>query len=87
MVEDGTAIDVLPLLLLHGPGTGFGLEDALIALAGQLGEKVVVVLVCLHLLWKGGEGREGRRGGAGGEERGGTNKLFTYLDNVYIQHV
>ena len=78
MVEDGTAVDVLPLLLLHGPGTGFGLEDALIALAGQLGEEVVEVLVCLHLLRRGGGG--GGRGGTG-EERGGEgrNKEVVYM--------
>ena len=74
MVEYGTAVNMLPLLLLHGSGTGFGLEDALVALAGQLGEKVVEVLVCLHLLWRGWKGRRGE--GRGGE---GRDKEVVYM--------
>ena len=65
---------MLPLLLLHGSGTGFGLEDALVALAGQLGEKVVEVLICLHLLCGGWKGRRGE--GRGGE---GRDKEVVYM--------
>ena len=57
MEEDGTSIHILPVVLVHGAGTGLGIEDALISLGSKLWLEELVVLLCFNLL--GERGREG----------------------------
>ena len=72
MEEYGTAIHILPVMLVHGPGTRLWVEDALVALSSQFWLEKLVVLLCFHFLQREGA----REGGTGGARPGRRNIVW-----------
>ena len=56
MKEDGTAVHVLPVMLVHCPGPGLGVEDPLVAVGSQLWLEEGIELLGLYLLENRGWG-------------------------------
>ena len=76
--EDGAAVHVLALRLLHRLGPRLGREDALVAVALQLRQEEVVELLRLNLLQRNDVGAE--------EERGtfNTSTAFELITLTYL---
>ena len=55
--EDGTSVHILSVVLVHGPGPGLGVEDAIVAVSCQLWLEERVELLRFHLLKMGGRRR------------------------------
>lgn len=50
MVEDGAAINKLPVVFSHCSGSRLRVEEPIVAMLTQLREEEGIVLICLHLL-------------------------------------
>ena len=79
MVEDGTAIHKLSVVLSHCSGSRLGVEEPIVAVLTQLREEEGIVLVRLHLLERRSMRKRQRKmveygGGGGGEEESGTRR-------------
>ena len=55
--EDGTPVHILSVVLVHGPGPGLGVEDAIVAVSCQLWLEERVELLRFNLLKMGGRRR------------------------------